>query len=94
MGAGPRELLIEARHAAELSRQELAARARTSRPTLSAYEHGRKSPTLDTTARLPAETGFELASWDRPSTPRNWPAAKSWPCSIGPKHETSRTCTH
>ena len=58
---GPNELLIEARHAAELSQQELAARARTSRPTLSAYEHGRKSPTLDTAARLLAAIGFELA---------------------------------
>ena len=31
---------------------ELAIRARTSRPTLSAYEHGRTSPTTETAARL------------------------------------------
>lgn len=53
-------LLVRARHAAHLSQDELARRAHTSRPTLSAYEHGRKSPTLDTTARLLRETGFEL----------------------------------
>jgi transcriptional regulator with XRE-family HTH domain len=53
-------LLAEARRAAGLSQDELARRAHTSRPTLSAYEHGRKSPTLETTARLLAEAGFEL----------------------------------
>lgn len=53
-------LLAEARHAAGLSQDELAHRAHTSRPTLSAYEHGRKSPSLETAARLLAEAGFEL----------------------------------
>jgi transcriptional regulator with XRE-family HTH domain len=43
-----------------MSQGELAGRAGTSRPTLSAYEHGRKSPTLETAARLLAEAGFEL----------------------------------
>jgi hypothetical protein len=28
---------------------------------LSAYEHGRKSPTLDTASRIVGEAGFELA---------------------------------
>ncbi|RJQ83158.1 helix-turn-helix domain-containing protein [Amycolatopsis panacis] len=55
------ELLAEARRAAELSQHELAQRAGTSRPTLSAYERGRKSPTLDTVTRLLAGAGFELA---------------------------------
>jgi transcriptional regulator with XRE-family HTH domain len=54
-------LLSQARRAAGISQGELAMRAHTSRPTLSAYEHGRKSPTLETAARLLAETGFELA---------------------------------
>jgi transcriptional regulator with XRE-family HTH domain len=54
-------LLVRARRAAGLSQEELAARAGTSRPTLSAYEHGRKSPTLHTAARLLAAAGFELA---------------------------------
>lgn len=54
------ELLLRARRTAGLSQKELARRAGTSRPTLSAYEHGRKSPTLETTERLLTETGFEL----------------------------------
>lgn len=54
------DLLVRARRAARLSQDELARRAHTSRPTLSAYEHGRKSPTLDTAARLLREAGFEL----------------------------------
>lgn len=57
-GAG---LLREARHAAGISQEELARRAHTSRPTLSAYEHGRKSPTLATAERLFTEAGYHLA---------------------------------
>lgn len=56
----PAELLLRARKAAGLKQAELACRAGTSRPTLSAYEHGRKSPTLETVERLLAETGYEL----------------------------------
>lgn len=55
------ELLEQARLEAGLSQEELARRARTSRTTVSAYEHGRKSPTLDTAQRLLAQTGHELA---------------------------------
>jgi transcriptional regulator with XRE-family HTH domain len=44
-----------------LTKEQLARRAGTSRPTLSAYEHHRKSPRLDTVERLLAETGFALA---------------------------------
>jgi transcriptional regulator with XRE-family HTH domain len=55
------ELLERARVAAGLSQGELASRAGTSRPTLSAYENGRTSPTLVTAARILAEAGFELA---------------------------------
>lgn len=58
-------LVAEARRSAGLSQQELACRAHTSRPTLSAYEHGRKSPTLATAARLLAEAGFELTMQSR-----------------------------
>lgn len=54
------EMLVRARRAAGLSQEELARRAGTSRPTLSAYEHGRKSPTADTLGRLLAEAGHEL----------------------------------
>jgi transcriptional regulator with XRE-family HTH domain len=55
------ELLGRARLDAGLSQEELARRAHTSRTTLSAYEHGRKSPTLATVERLLAQTGFALA---------------------------------
>lgn len=54
-------LLEHAREAAGLSQAALAAAAGTSRPTLSAYEHGRKSPTLETAERILAAAGFALA---------------------------------
>jgi transcriptional regulator with XRE-family HTH domain len=54
-------VLLRARRAAGLSQAALAARAGTSRSTLSAYEHGRKCPALDTTARILAAAGFDLA---------------------------------
>lgn len=57
---GIERLLIAARRAAALSQDELAARACTSRPTLSSYEHGHRSPTLRTAARILAAAGFEL----------------------------------
>jgi len=53
-------LLVRARRAARMTQGELARSAHTSRPTLSAYECGHKSPTLETAARLLAEAGFEL----------------------------------
>lgn len=59
------KLLTRARHEARLSQSELAIRARTSRPTLSAYEHGRTSPTLETAARLLAAAGQELTAVPR-----------------------------
>lgn len=54
------DLLSRAREAAGLSKAELAARAGTSRPTLSAYEHGRVSPSLDTAERILAAAGYRL----------------------------------
>lgn len=53
-----------------MNQGELAERAGTSRPTLSAYEHGRKTPTVDTMSRLLAAAGtrIELAplvSWQQ-----------------------------
>ncbi|MGH3976594.1 MAG: helix-turn-helix transcriptional regulator [Pseudonocardiaceae bacterium] len=57
---GTANLLAQARRAAGMSQDELARRAHTSRTTVSAYEHGHKSPTLETAARLLAEAGFEL----------------------------------
>lgn len=57
---GPDDLLERARHDSGLTQDEVARRAGTSRPTLSAYEHGRKSPTLATTQRLLEATGHDL----------------------------------
>ncbi|MEU6563541.1 helix-turn-helix domain-containing protein [Nocardia nova] len=54
-------LLRQAREAAGLTQTELADAAGTSQPTLSAYEQGQKSPTLDTAARIVDEAGFEFA---------------------------------
>lgn len=61
------ELLTQARQRAGLSKAELARRSATSRPTVSAYEHGAKSPTLDTAQRLLEAAGFELTIAARPS---------------------------
>jgi transcriptional regulator with XRE-family HTH domain len=48
-----------------LSQQALARRAGTSRTALSAYEHGARSPTLDTAQRLLAAAGTALATVPR-----------------------------
>jgi transcriptional regulator with XRE-family HTH domain len=58
----PAELLEQARASAGLTQEELARRVGTSRPALSAYEHGRKSPTVATFARLLSGAGWELAA--------------------------------
>ena len=55
-------LLEHVRQHAGLAQQQLASRARTSRPTLSAYEHGHKSPTIATVERLLDGAGFELSA--------------------------------
>lgn len=55
-------LLSAAREAAGLSKTDLAERARTSRTTISAYEHGRVSPTLDTAERILAAAGHRLTA--------------------------------
>jgi transcriptional regulator with XRE-family HTH domain len=53
-------LMTAARERAGLTRAELARRSSTSRPTLSAYEHGRVSPTLETLERILAAAGHRL----------------------------------
>ena len=55
-------LLAAARQDAGLTQSEVARRAGTSRATLSAYEHGHKSPTLQTAARVLAVSGFVLVT--------------------------------
>jgi transcriptional regulator with XRE-family HTH domain len=62
---GSESLFVDARRSSGLSQGALAARAGTSRPTLSAYEHGRKSPSLSTAERILAEAGFELTLRER-----------------------------
>ena len=74
----PRELLERARADAGLTQEDLACRAGTSRTTLSAYEHGRKSPTVATFARLLSEAGCDLAVQPRVTfTPQ--PASRGRP---------------
>lgn len=53
-------VIASVRQQVGLSQADLAARAGTSRPTLSAYEHGRISPTLDTFERILAAAGHQL----------------------------------
>ncbi|MGN9842924.1 helix-turn-helix transcriptional regulator [Nonomuraea sp. H19] len=54
-------LFKQARNAASMNQKALASVSGTSRTTLSAYEHGRKSPTLETAGRILDAAGFRLA---------------------------------
>lgn len=51
-----------ARRRAGLTQAELARRAGTSQATISAYEHGRKAPSVETLGRLLAAAGARLAA--------------------------------
>jgi len=53
-------LIRLARDKAGLTQAELAERARMSQQAVSAYETGRKEPTLPTLQRLVAAAGFEM----------------------------------
>lgn len=53
-------LLTRARKRAGLTQAELARRAGTSQPVISAYEHGRRDPSIETLRRLVRATGAEL----------------------------------
>ncbi len=55
-------LLAEARRVSGLTQAEVARLAGTSRPNVSAFEHGRRSPTLDTLERLLAANGHRLVA--------------------------------
>ncbi len=55
-----KSLLEQARKVAGISQSELARRAGTSRTAISAYENGRKSPSLDTLSRLLNALGFQV----------------------------------
>lgn len=54
-------LLGDARRRAGISQRELAERAGTSQATVSAYETGRKAPSVETLSRLLAAMGSRLA---------------------------------
>ena len=60
--------LRRARSEARLSQTELAARIGTSQATISAYECGRKIPSVETLSRLLAATGHTLAVEPAPRT--------------------------
>ena len=54
-------LISHARHAAHLSLRALATRSGTSHATISAYETGRVTPTVDTLDRILRAAGFTAA---------------------------------
>lgn len=54
------ELLTRVRRAVGVSQHEMARRAGTSRTAVSAYEHGAKSPSLDTVTRLLHGVGYDV----------------------------------
>ena len=58
VGVNASTLVLRARARAGLSLRELARRAGTSHSTLSAYETGRKVPTVDTLDRIMRAAGF------------------------------------
>ena len=55
-----RHLIRMARRNAGLTQVELARRARTSQAAVSAYESGRRSPSVDTLCRILAAAGYEV----------------------------------
>ena len=73
-----KELIRWARRRQGLSQATLAARAGTSQPVTSAYEHGRRDPTTNTLRRLVAATGerleLRLAAEPLAVPPANTPA--------------------
>jgi len=56
----PGELLRSVRRRRGLTQADLARRAGTSQPVISAYEHGRRDPTFGTLERLVAAAGEHL----------------------------------
>ena len=55
------DLIREARRRAGLSQAELARRSGISRPTVNAYERGRREPGVDALATLLDAAGYRLA---------------------------------
>jgi transcriptional regulator with XRE-family HTH domain len=69
-GMTPAALIRQVRQRRGLTQAELARRAGTSQPVVSAYEHGRRDPTYETLRRLVAAGGasLELRATARPGT--------------------------
>jgi transcriptional regulator with XRE-family HTH domain len=64
----PAELLRAVRRRRGLTQAELARRAGTSQPVVSAYEHGRRDPTYDTLRKLIEAGGERLVLRAEPET--------------------------
>lgn len=60
-------LVRDARRRAGLTQRELARRSGVEQPVISAYERGRRQPTLPTLLRLLRAAGFELDAELRPA---------------------------
>jgi len=56
----PAALIARARRRAGYTQAQLASRAGTSQPVISAYEHGKRDPTVSTLRRLLAAAGAQL----------------------------------
>ena len=69
MSGSAAELLVAARRGALLTQHEVAARAGVPQSMLSAYESGRREPTLPTLRRLVAATGGTLSVEVVPARP-------------------------
>jgi transcriptional regulator with XRE-family HTH domain len=68
-------LVRTARRRAGLTQAELAARSGTSQATISAYEHGAKTPAPETLARVLAAAGMRLVAVPA-SSPVSVPGAR------------------
>ena len=71
----PAELIRAVRRRRGLTQAELALRARTSQPVVSAYEHGRRDPSFTTLAKL-IEAAGERLSIDAAPPLADLPAAR------------------
>ena len=63
--------LLAARHRSGLTLRELGERAQTSHATLSAYEHRRTQPSVETANRVIRAAGFRAESTLIPAGPEN-----------------------
>lgn len=67
MGSAAAEAFARARHRAGLTQAELGRRAGVAQSVVSAYENGRRRPSVDVLERLIAATGAQLSLTDVPA---------------------------